>query len=88
MFPTENLIGIHLVLTDADRPDLGEGPQVVISEDFSANTPADAEMSDSVEQELGEQAQKAIDRYRKLALFYAKPAYQTKVTQIDNNLQL
>lgn len=29
MFPTDNEIGIHLILTDDDRLDLGAGEQVV-----------------------------------------------------------
>jgi len=88
MFPTENTIGIHLVLTDSERPDLGEGAQEVVNETFTANIPSDADMSDDVQIDLGHQAQKAINDYKKLATYYAKPAYQTKVTQIDNNLTL
>ena len=88
MWPTEDLVGIHLVLTDDDRPDLGTGAQVVINQTFQANVPIGADMALEVQQELGGQAQAAIDFYKKLKAYYMKPAYQTKVTQIGNNLTL
>lgn len=88
MFPTENEIGIVLVLTDDDRPDLGTGARVVISETFKRNIPANADMTDKIQQELGLEAQAAIDRYKKLRAYYDKPAYGTKVNQINNNLNL
>lgn len=63
---------------------------MVINETFTKNIPADADMSDKVQQSLalGEEAQAAIDNYKKLRAIYDKPVYQTKVTQIDNNLIL
>lgn len=88
IFPTENEIGIHLILTDNDRQDLGTGEQVVISETFKRNIPTNADMSNEVQMELGKEVQAAIDHYKKLRDFYVKPVYQTKVTQIDNNLTL
>ena len=88
MWPTEDLIGIHLVLTDDDRPDLGAGAQVVVNEIFQANIPIGADMTLEVQQDVGGQAQAAIDKYKKLKAYYDKPAYQIKVTQIDNNLIL
>ena len=88
MWPTEDLVGIHLVLTDDDRLDLGAGAQVVINQTFQANVPIGADMALEVQQELGGQAQAAIDKYKRLRAIYVKPAYQTKVTQIDNNLTL
>ena len=87
-FPTENRIGIHLILTDSDRPDLGENAQIVVNETFEANIPVDADISNKVQVDLGTRAQAAINKYKKLADYYAKPAYETKVDQIDNNLQL
>jgi hypothetical protein len=39
MFPTENKVGIHLVLTDNDRDDLepiGPGVKTVLTKTFSA----------------------------------------------------
>ena len=88
MFPTDNEVGIVLVLTDNDRPDLGSGAQVVINQTFKANTPTNADMSDEVQKDLGERAQRAINRYKALRAIYVKPAYETKVTQINNNLTL
>lgn len=88
MWPTENEVGINLTLTDNDRPDLGEGVQVVRNRTFKANIPTDADMSDEVQQELGKKAQATIDNYKKLRAKYDKPAYGTKVTQISNNLTL
>jgi len=88
MWPTEDLVGIHLVLTDDDRPDLGTGAQEVVNETFQANVPIGADMTLETQQELGGQAQAAIDLYKKLKAYYMKPAYQTKVTQIGNNLTL
>lgn len=88
MFPTENHVGIHLILTDADRPDLGEGAQVVVNETFTANIPFDTDLTNKTRQELGVKAQSAINRYKKLATYYAKPAYETKVEQIANALTL
>ncbi len=87
-FPTENRIGVHLILTDSDRPGLGEGAQVVVNEIFEANIPVDMDISNKVQVDFGKRAQAAINKYKKLADYYAKPAYKTKVEQIDSNLQL
>ena len=88
MWPTEDHVGIHLVLTDNDRPDLGEGIQEVVNQIFKVNVPIDADITFKAQQELGGQAQAAIDKYKRLRAIYVKPAYQTKVTQIDNALTL
>lgn len=88
MWPTENEIGINLVLTDDDRPDLGAGAQVVVSKTFKADVPIDIDMTNDVQQDLGERAQRAINSYKALKVIYDKPVYQTKVNQINNNLTL
>lgn len=91
MFPTENAIGIHLVLTDDDRLDLDPTvgmKHIVIDTIFKRGVPTNDDMSDKVQQELGKEAQAAIDLYKKLKARFVKPIYQTKVTQIDNNLTL
>lgn len=86
IFPTDNEIGIHLVLTDDDRPDLGEGEQVVVNEKFTRNIPTDADMTDKVRDELGLEVQAEINHYKRLRGIYDRPLYQTKVNQINNNL--
>ena len=88
MWPTEDHVGIHLILTDDDRPDLGTGAQEVVNEIFKVNVPIDADMALEAQQELGGQAQAAIDKYKRLRAIYVKPVYQTKVTQINNALTL
>jgi len=88
MFPTENHVGFHLVVTDDERPDLGSGPQVVINSTFSANIPISADMTLAIQTELGNQAQAEIDRYKALKARYDIPAYQTKVNQINNALEV
>lgn len=87
MWPTENEMGIHLVITDNDRSDLGEGEQEVIKKTFSRNVPK-GNMANKVRDELGLEAQAEINRYKVLRARYDNPIYQTKVTQIDNNLKL
>ena len=86
MFPTEDHVGIRLVLTDDARPDLGTGAQVVVNQIFKINVPIDADMALEAQKELGGQVQAAIDKYQRLRAIYVKPAYQTKVTQIDSKL--
>lgn len=49
-FQTDNEIGFHLVVTDDDRPDLGEGAQLVVNEIFTRNIFANADMSNEVQQ--------------------------------------
>ena len=88
MWPTEDLVGIHLALTDDARPDWGAGAQEVVNQIFQVNIPIGVDMALEAQQELGGQAQAAIDKYKRLKAYYVKPAYQTKVTQIDNNLTL
>lgn len=88
MFPTDNHIGIILILTDDDRSDLGEGAQEVVRKTIKRNVPTNADMSDKVQREIGLEAQRAIDDYKKLKAIYDKPIYQNKVNQIDNNLTL
>lgn len=88
MFPTPNKVGFRLVLTDDERPDLGTGPQVVLTRTFQGNFETGTTIKNEVRDELGKQAQQAIDNYKKLASRYAAPAYGTAITQIDNALKL
>jgi len=88
MFPTDNHVGFHLVVTDDERPDLGPGAQVVINSIFSANVPVLADITVETQTELGNQAQAEIDKYKALKARYDIPAYQTKVNQINNALEI
>lgn len=88
MFPTPNTIGINLVVTDDDRPDLGAGAQVVISTTIARNYVKGQDMPNKVRDEIGWEAQTLIDEYKDLRADYDKPAYGTKVGQIDGGLTL
>lgn len=88
MFPTENRIGINFTLTDNDRPDLGPGAQVVVAAVISRNYVKGQDIPNELRDEIGREAQALIDRYKDLRGDYDKPAYQTKVNQIDGALTL
>lgn len=88
MFPTPNTLGINLIVTDDDRPDLGPGERVVISKTISRNHVKSQDMPVKIATEIGKEAQALIDNYKSLRSDYDKEAYQTKVTQIDNALTL
>ena len=92
MFPTKNratgmLVGIHLVITDDDRPDLGPGEQVVINETISRQLESGG-MSSAIATEIGEQAQKYIDDYKALRSKYDNATYDTRIGQINSALNL
>lgn len=88
MFPTPNDVGINLIVTDNDRPDLGTGEQVVISETISRNYVKGQDMPNKIRDDIGEVAQRLIDDYKSQRAEYDKVAYQTKVNQIDGALTL
>lgn len=88
MFPTPSTVGIHLVITDDDRPDLGEGAQVVINTVIDEQYVAGEDMANDVRDKIGARAQKAIDRYKALRAVYDKETYDTKVGQIEGALTL
>lgn len=88
MWPDENRLGINLVITDDDRPDLGAGAQVVIRKTISRQYVSGEDMTNKVRDEIGNEAQGLIDKYKALRVKYDKPAYAIKVTQIDNALTL
>ena len=92
VFPTESrgshVVGIHLVLTDDDRPDLGSGTHVVIDESFTAvratGTPPDADAKKTI----GGDAQEAIDKYKRCKAAFESTAYETARAQIDEGVTL
>ena len=88
MFPTENRVGINLVLTDDDRPDLGTGAQVVINKTIQRQYIAGQGMANKVRDEIGLEAQGLIDRYKTLKARFDNSTYGTKVNQINNALTL
>lgn len=91
MFPTEDEVGINLVLTDDDRDDLepiGPGTKTVLTQTFSAQYVTGQDMSNEVRDELGKRAQEAIDRYKMLRARFINPVYDTKVGQIQGALDV
>ena len=80
MFPTNNLVGMHLKLED-------DGV-MVIDKDFTENYTPGQGATNTVRDSIGRKMQAAIDEYKKLKAMYDSSAYETARTQIDNNLQL
>ena len=88
MFPTENRVGIKLVLTDNDRSDLGTGAQVVINKTIQRQYVAGQGMANKARDEIGLEAQGLIDRYKTLKARFVNPVYDTKVAQIQTALNV
>ena len=86
VFPTKNHGGIHLILTDDDRPDIGPGPQTVIEEDIIENYSGD--ITPAVITSLTKQAQKMIDDYRKLRANNDVTSYGQAAGTISDALDL
>lgn len=92
IFPTESrrsqTVGIRLVLTDDDRPDLGIGTHVVIDEPFTTvrepGTPPDT----NDKTEMVRKAQAAIDKYKRCKNAFESDAYKTARSEIDGGLTL
>lgn len=91
MFPTENRVGINLVLTDDDRDDLepvGPGVKTVLTQTFSEQYVAGQDITNKVRDKLGKQVQEAIDKYKRLRAMFVSSVYDTKVAQIQGALTL
>lgn len=91
MFPTPNRIGINLIVTDDDRPELepvGAGAKIVISKTISRSYVRGWDMPNKIRDDIGEEAQRFIDDYKSRRAEYDKAAYQTKVNQINGALAL
>lgn len=92
VFPIESRgsqrVGIRLVLIDDDRPDLGTGTHVVIDEPFTTvratGTPPDTQDKTKI----GQEAQAAIDKYKRCKNAFDSAAYETARLQIDGGLTL
>jgi hypothetical protein len=92
MFPTKSgakgtLVGLNLIITDDDRPDLGAGAQVVINETITRQYQSGG-MTNPVATAIGTDAQALIDKYKSLRSKYDNATYGTKVTQIKGALNL
>jgi hypothetical protein len=92
MFPTKSdsegdLVGINLVITDDDRPDLGAGAQEVISTTITRQFESGG-MTNPIATEIGEEAQELINEYKALRSKYDNATYDSKVAQIDGALTL
>ena len=88
MWPDENWVGLNLVVTDDNRPDLGSGAQVVISATVKRQFVTGEDMPNSVRDELGNEAQALIDKYKGQRALYDNATYTTKIAQIDGALTL
>lgn len=83
-FPSKNHGGIHLLLTDDNRPDIGPGQQTVIDEDIKEHYSGD--ITPAVIASLTKQAQGKIDDYRELQAKNAASGYQNAAGTIDGQL--
>ena len=92
VFPVESrgsqTVGIHLVLTDDDRPDLGSGTHVVVDESFTMDRAVGTVPDADDKKTIGENAQEAIDRYKRCAAAFDSAAYEAARLQIDEGLTL
>lgn len=92
VFPTESrcsqTVGIRLVLTDDDRPDLGAGTHVVVDEPFTTVRETGTPPNTKDKTKIGQEAQAAIDKYKRCKSAFDSAAYETARTQIDGGLEL
>lgn len=75
-------VGVHLVLTDDDRADLGAGVQTVIDRDFAISHAKGTEVTAAEKTEVGNLAQDAIDTYKDQKAMFKSDAYNTARDQI------
>jgi hypothetical protein len=88
MWPDSNHIGMNLIVTDDERPDLGSGEQVVISKTIIRQFVKGEDMSNTVRDSIGKEAQDLIAKYKAERAMYVKAIYQTKIDQIIGALSL
>jgi len=88
MWPDGNYVGLNLIVTDDDRPDLGPGAQVVINKVVKRQYVKGQDMTNEVRDEIGNEAQDLINKYKSLKAKYDNPIYGQKVSQIDGALTL
>ncbi len=88
MWPDANYVGMNLIITDNDRPDLGQGEQVVIQKAIKRQFITGEDITNEVRDSIGEEAQKLINNYKAERAMYDKAIYQTKIDQIKGALTL
>lgn len=91
MWPDENWVGLNVVITDDDRPDLeplGPGAKVVINQVVKRQYVKGQDMANEVRDEIGIEAQGLIDKYKTLRNSYENAIYKTKTDQIIGALTL
>lgn len=92
IFPTESrgsqTVGVRLVLTDDDRPDLGVGIHTVIDESFTTVREPGTLPNTADKIKIGQDAQAAIDKYKRCKAAFENAAYETTRAQIDGGLSI
>lgn len=88
MWPDENWVGLNVVITDNDRPDLGVGEQTVINQVVKRQYVKGQDMTNKVRDEIGAEAQKLIDNYKALRAKNNNSVYVNKTNQIIGALTL
>ena len=91
MWPDENWVGINVVITDDDRPDLeplGPGAKVVVNQIVKRQYVSGQDMPNKTRDEIGNEAQKLIEDYKALITKYDNPVYIIKTDQIIGALTL
>lgn len=88
MWPDKNWVGLVLVVTDDNRADLGIGAQEVINATVKRQFVKGTDMTNTIRDELGADAQALIDKYKDERALYDNATYTTKIAQIDGALTL
>ena len=88
MWPDENWVGINVLITDDERPDLGDGAQVVIQKTVKRQYVKGQDMTNKVRDEIGNEAQALIENYKVLRTKYNNSVYVAKTNQIIGALTL
>ncbi len=88
MWPDENWVGLNVVITDDERPDLGLGAQVVINQVVKRQYVKGQDITNDVRDAIGEEAQKLINDYKTLRTKYKNQVYIDKTDQIIGALTL
>jgi hypothetical protein len=84
MFPTKDTAGVHLILTDDDREDLGPGAQIVIEADFTENFTESEGLTAAVRNSIRDKVQEAIDEYKAQKEMFDSDPYKNGRTWIDD----
>lgn len=88
MWPDENWVGINVLITDDERPDLGAGAQVAINQVVKRQYVKGQDMTNNIRDEIGNEAQGLINDYKALRAKYKNSVYVSKTDQIIGALTL